>query len=226
MTLPVNLKALLAQAERTQSAAAWEALARNLMREKGFIKPKAKPAAKKAKPAAIDPATLTFTECRARGITPLREKFGGGAYVYVLVTFKDGVRILAGQYPRAKDAANRSAAIGNARARYLLTVSGGLFMDAKAKIPAVASVRDIVDASELEQLRDACARQRAALETFLYVPHWDGDTPRPMSWVKERYRDSVRITPDGRRVDADPKWVALIVEHDQKPLWWRMTYRP
>jgi hypothetical protein len=48
MNMPLNLRQLLKHAEAAPTAAAWEALARNLMAEKGFSAARARPAAKPA----------------------------------------------------------------------------------------------------------------------------------------------------------------------------------
>lgn len=219
MNMPLNIRALLKHAETSREAGAWEALARNLMTEKGLARPparaKAKTPARKSLAAAIDPATLTLTECRAKGIKAPRERFAGGAYVWVLVEFKNGQRILTGQYPRAGKPDSRGAAIGNARARLLLAMSGGVRMDAAAKCPAVRGVRDITDPEEIERLREECFRQRAAFETFQHAPYWDGNTPRNVDWVNR----ANLAAPVPALAHALRAW-------GSRPAWHRATYTP
>lgn len=173
-----------------------------------------------APPAAVpkrvkteDVRTLTLTERRARNLPPAKaQKIGGGDYVNVLVEFADGVAMLAGQYPRRHDPADRSEAIISARARYLLIKSGGIRLDHRAKIPAVARVVELAPGAETEAARERCYHIRAALETFYFAPHWENGEPKSIAWVKLRR-------------NMEPKLAAIAREHANKPLWWRIEKR-
>ena len=218
MNLPLNLRQLLKHAEASRDAAAWEALARNLMAEKSPAS--ARPKARKAKSArapkmrGVEDQYLTLTERRALGLPPAKDgRIGAGEYVTVLVEFADGVKMLAGQYPRAKDPANRTAAIIGARARYLRLKSDGMRIHPKARIPKVARVTELAP-DQVEAWRDRCHAIRSALQAFLFAPHWDGETPRNIDWVNR----ANFAAPSSALQNA-------LREHGSKPNWWRAEYR-
>lgn len=224
MNMPLNLRALLKHAEASKEAAAWEALARNLLAEKGFTAARAKPSKKPATPKSrgVTQAWLTLTERRALGLPPAKDgKIGAGAYLNVLVEFADGVKMVAGQYPRAKDPLDRTQAIISARARYLRIASGGQYISPKARIPQVVKVTPIAGA-ELETWRDRCAAIRSALEAFTFAPHWDQGIPRSIAWLRlEALRARAENGP-GAPLSASAK---LLAAHYAKPIWWRVEYR-
>ncbi len=227
MNLPLNLRQLLKHAEACNDAKAWEAFARNLMAEKNLVPAaggrRRKPAPARApKLRGTDERYLTLTERRALGLPPAKDgKIGGGPYVFVLVEFADGVKMLTGQYPRAKDPADMTQAVISARARYLRTNSGGVRISPKARIPAVVKVTAIAH-DQVEAWRDRCHQICEALDAFTFAPHWQDGMPRSIAWVARQafaWREQ-----NGPDAPLSP-WDRILSDHGHLPAWWRLEYR-
>jgi hypothetical protein len=170
----------------------------------------------------VDERYLTLTERRALGLPPAKDsKMGAGDYVNVLVEFADGVAMVAGQYPRAKDPADRAQAIISARARYLRIKSGGIRISPKARIPAIVRVTAIA-ADQLEACRDRCYLVREALDAFTFAPHWQDGMPRSIAWVQAQARQARDQAGPGAPLSS---WERILQDHFSMPAWWRREYR-
>lgn len=169
MNMHTDLQFQIDQAELAGDVYALASILRQMLIERaGFTATKPKPA--KPRAAAGDDRYLTNTERRAKGLPEYKDgKFGGGTYRWVLIEFANGMRVLNGCYPRAKNPDDLSPAIIGARARYLLTMGGGRLIDPKAakRVPRVTSARELTDAAEITRERLACLRMGNALETFI-----------------------------------------------------------
>lgn len=114
---------------------------------------------------------LTRTECNLLGLPTVNDKRAKtGTLHWALVTFADGIEMLCSYYQWAakvkNDPLSLVPAMASARARYLLILSGGRFIDPAAAegLPGIVSARFVTDENEREELRVACQTQRKALE--------------------------------------------------------------
>lgn len=180
MNAMLNLSSEIASAEHAGDVNLLAAICRQLLLERTGSKPIALKPTAPSKPIKIgDEELLTMTERKALGLPVERKtKFKrDGVYRFVLVEFANGYRQLTGMYPREKNPESLAPAMASARARYLLILSGGRFIDAgKAKkLPKIKSARVVSDAQELEDLRYRCLDMRTALEAF--TPGFDETYP-------------------------------------------------
>ncbi|HEY2068261.1 MAG TPA: hypothetical protein VGG48_01805 [Rhizomicrobium sp.] len=203
------------------------ALVRNLLERQAPAKPQRKSArpAKRARnmlDPRNNPRLLVPSEREAAGMAPAaREKFGSGEYAWVLVTFADGYRILAGQYPRAKFPGDFSHAVSSARYQRLLFASGGEHVAADAKCPRVTAADQLTDPAEISAWRDRCFDMRAAAECFAFVPYWEGDVPRSIDWVGQRAREARELAGP---LAQPSSWDRILTAWFRKPLWWRCQF--
>lgn len=161
--MTINIAAEIEAAELTGNSALLAAIARQLLASSA---PTKKPATR-ARKGSSELAYLTLTERRALNLPPIkRGKIGGGVYRWVLVEFANGVRMVTGQYPDAKNPDDLSQAVISARARYLGILSGR-YLSARysADVPTVTNMREI-GAEDAQQMRTSCQNMRMALEAF------------------------------------------------------------
>lgn len=176
MNMHTDFRSQIASAETAGDVHGLAALCRQLLAERAGLesKPKPRPAPRaRAKGGELE-QYLTNTERLARGLPWLKDgKIGGGCYRYVLVSFANGLRILNGCYPRAKNPDDLSPAVVGARARYLLAIGGKPQIDARdaKRVPRVTSARVISDPLEIERERAACIAMRLPLEARQNAEH-------------------------------------------------------